>query len=329
MTSVEGENRESCHVLCLALKDGSVVWNHKHTSTSPDPNSVYISLAAPTPVLDGQHLFAFFECGDMVTLTHDGTEAWSKSLSKEYGKFVNKFGLSGSPVQTNDHVIVLIDDERPSYLAAFSKADGSIAWKTDRTNRTSWSSPASIPIDGQPQVIVSSAGSVDGYDPSTGKLLWTYTDVGGDTETTPLPAGPNQFFIAVSPGRSGENSEGAKKSNAVLQMSRDGDNWRVERVLVSSEATPSWASRFVHQGFAYWVNRIGVVYCIDVATGEQKYAQRTKQSCWAPPLPLGDQIYFFGKDGVTTVLAASELWPADTPPSDNGAPKADETSAER
>ncbi len=68
-----------------------------------------------------------------------------------------------------------------------------------------------------------------------------------------------------------------------------------------------WAAPFVHQGFAYWVNRVGVVYCIDVVTGEQKYAQRTKQSCWATPLPLGDRIYFFGKDGITTVIAAVEV----------------------
>lgn len=338
VTTVEGDNKETCHVICLSLKDGSILWDYKHISTAPDPNSVYISRAAPTPVVDGQHVFAFFECGDMVALTLDGKNVWSKSLSKEYGKFTNKFGLSGSPAQSDSSVIVLIDDEGPSYLVAMSKADGSILWKTDRTSRTSWSSPAILPIDGQPQVIVSSAGSVDGYDPATGKPLWTFTDVGGNTGTTPLPAGPNQFFIAASPGRSGENSEGAKKSNALVKVNRDGDSWKVEKVWMSAEATPSWASPFVHQGFAYWVNRVGVVYCIDVATGEQKYAQRTKQSCWATPLPLGDRIYFFGKDGVTTVLAAgpefkelaaNELWPADTPPSDNGAPKADETSAER
>ena len=107
---------------------------------------------------------------------------------------------------------------------------------------------------------------------------------------------------------------------------------------MSSEATPSWASPFVHQGYAYWVNRVGVVYCIDAATGEQKYAQRTKQSCWATPLAIGERIYFFGKEGATTVLAAgpefrqlavNELWTADTPPTDNGAPKTDETSPER
>lgn len=338
VTTVAGDNKETCHTVCLSLKDGSTLWDHEHASTAPDPNSVYISRAAPTPVVDGQNVFAFFECGDLVALTHDGKEVWTKSLSKEYGRFVNKFGLSGSPVQTESSVIVLIDDEGPSYLVAFNKADGRMLWKTDRTSRASWSSPSILPINDQPQVIVSSAGSVDGYDPATGKLLWTYTDVGGNSATTPLLAGPNQIFIAASPGRTGENSDGAKKSNAVLKITPDRDGWKVEKVWMSPEATPSWASPFVHQGFAYWVNRVGVVYCIDVTTGEQKYAERTKQSCWATPLPLGDRIYFFGKDGVTTVLAAgpefkelaaNELWPAETPPTDNGTPKPDETSSER
>ncbi len=338
VTTVEGDNKETCHTLCLSLKDGAILWDHQHASTAPDPNSVYISRAAPTPVVDKDHVFVFFECGDLIALTHDGKEVWTKSLSKEYSRFINKFGLSSSPVQTESSVIVLIDDEGPSYLVAFNKTDGRILWKTDRTSRTSWSSPAIIPINGQPQVIVSSAGSVDGYDPSNGKQLWTFSEVGGNTATTPLQVGKDQFLIAASPGRSGENAEGAKKSNALLKVTPEGDSWKVEKIWTAAEATPSWASPLVHQGFAYWVNRVGVVYCIDAATGEQKYAQRTKQSCWATPLPLGDRIYFFGKDGVTTVLAAgpefkelaaNELWPADTPPTDNGAPKPDETSAER
>jgi hypothetical protein len=52
VTTVEGDNKETCHTVCLSLKDGSILWDHKHTSTAPDPNSVYISRAAPTPVVD-------------------------------------------------------------------------------------------------------------------------------------------------------------------------------------------------------------------------------------------------------------------------------------
>ena len=337
VTSVEGDKKEICHTLCLSLADGKILWDHKHNSTAPDPNSVYISRAAPTPVVDAQHVYAFFECGDLVALTHDGQEVWSQSLSKQYGKFTNEFGLSGSPVQTQKAVIVAIDDKGPSYLVAFQKADGKILWKTDRSSRSSWSSPALLTIEEQLQVVISSAGSIDGYDPETGKLLWSSGDVGGNTATTPLPAGPNQFLIAASAGRSGENGESAKKSNGLVRVKREGDKWNVEKVWLTSQASPSWASPFVHQGLAYWVNRAGVVYCIDAKTGEQKYAQRTKQSCWATPIALGDRIYFFGKEGATTVLAAgpefkelsvNELWSAGSPPSDN-APKVDDSSAER
>ena len=70
-----------------------------------------------------------------------------------------------------------------------------------------------------------------------------------------------------------------------------------------------------HGGHAYWINRTGVVFCIDVKTGEQKYAERVKQSLcatplrdpfarplWATPLGIGDRLHLFGKDGLTTVL---------------------------
>jgi outer membrane protein assembly factor BamB len=116
VTSVEGDNKEICHTLCIALADGKILWDHKHQSTAPDPNSVYISRAAPTPVVDAGHVFAFFESGDLVALTHDGQHVWTTSLSRKYAKFTNKFGLSGSPVQTDSSVIILADDEGPSYL---------------------------------------------------------------------------------------------------------------------------------------------------------------------------------------------------------------------
>jgi hypothetical protein len=60
----------------------------------------------------------------------------------------------------------------------------------------------------------------------------------------------------------------------------------------------------VYAGYAYWVNRSGVVYCFRAETGEHCYTQRIGQSCWATPVGVGDRIYFFGKDGATTVLAA-------------------------
>jgi outer membrane protein assembly factor BamB len=304
VTSVDEPLKDSCLVFCYDLSSGKELWKYSLPTSDPVENSVYVSRAAPTPVVDAERVIVFFESGDLVALDHAGKEIWKRSLSKEFGKFQNKFGLSGSPVQTDKDVIILIDDEGPSYLVALDKATGNVTWKKDRTSRTSWSSPGIISVDGVQQVVASSAGSVDGYDAASGELLWSMTDVGGNTGTTPIDLGNGHFLVAASAGQDGKNSEMAKKSNFMMRVQRDGQEWTASKVWLTEEATPSWASPIAHKGCAYWVNRVGVVYCLDSETGKLHYKERTKQSCWATPFAMGDRVYFFGKEGITSVLAA-------------------------
>jgi outer membrane protein assembly factor BamB len=305
VTSVEGPMKDTCHVVALKHSDGSQLWKHSFESSDKVKSSLYVSRAAPTPVCDGKAVYAYFESGDVVALSLDGKLLWHRSLSKEFGKFQNKFGLSASPVQTADSVIVLVDDEGPSYLIALDKATGNSRWKTDRKSRTSWSSPAIVPANGKSQVVVSSAGSVDGYDPATGELLWSIDDVGGNTAATPLPFAEGRFLVGASPGREGgQRAELATKSNLAIAID-EVDGKPAPRVLWTAEkAMPSFGSPMVHKGYAYWVNRTGAVYCFDASTGELKYNERTKQSVWATPIGIGDRVYLFGKEGTTTVLAA-------------------------
>ncbi|MFT5524741.1 MAG: outer membrane protein assembly factor BamB [Pirellulaceae bacterium] len=336
VTSLTGNSKEKLLVSCFQLSDGKKLWSQETESTNPEKNSVYISRAAPTPVVDANGVYAYFESGDVVAVSHAGVALWKRSLSDDYAKPSNEFGLSASPVQTRDHVIVLIDDEKSSYLVALDKAQGTATWKTERGNRTSWSSPAIVKIGDSDQVVCSSAGTIDGYSPETGKLLWTFTEVGGNTGTTPL-AVDGGFLIAASPGRSGDNTALAKKSNGLMVVKKVDEKWVPAFKWVSSEATPSWASPMSHRGFAYWVNRTGVVFCIDVKTGEQVYAKRIKESAWATPIGVGDYIYIFGKRGITTVIKAGRefeivaenaLWTPAAPPKNN-LPQNKETSEER
>jgi outer membrane protein assembly factor BamB len=305
VTSVEGPMKDTYHVLALALDDGRLLWKHSFESSDKVKESYFVSRAAPTPVTDGRAVYAFFESGDVTALSLDGRELWRRSLSRDYGKFQNEFGLGASPVQTDDAVILLIDHDGPSYLIALSKADGRTLWKTDRTPRRSWSSPAIVPVNGQPQVVCSSAGSVDGYDPATGKLLWAFDEVAGNTAATPLPFADGRFLVGASPGNEGgARVEGAKKSNLAMAVEHIDGRPKPKVLWRTEEVTPTFASPRVHAGHAYWINRVGVVYCFDAETGEPHYAERVKQSCWATPLGAGDRLYLFGKDGVTTVLRA-------------------------
>jgi outer membrane protein assembly factor BamB len=304
VTSVEGPRKEKYHVVCLDVQSGKELWKKQIDNSVPFDNSLYVSRAAPTPVVDAQRLVTFFESGDCVAWTHDGKQIWRRNLAADYGPIEAKFGLGASPCQTDQHVFILLEHDGPSCLLALDKSTGSTAWKVDRPAKQSWSSPAIVQVDGQPHLVVSSLGSVSGYDPNSGKQLWKLEDVGGNTGVTPIDAGNSSFLIGAAGGRQGENEAIAKKSNGLVKVTREGDSFSAKKVWVNEEVSPSWASPFVHQGLAYWINRAGVVTCVDAETGKSVFTKRTQQSCWATPLGAGNRIYFFGKDGLCTVMAA-------------------------
>ena len=337
VTTVEGKEKETLHIVCVNLKDGMQAWDRSFPSSYPQKNSLYISRAAPTPVVDEQGVYCYFESGDIIALSHDGEPIWKTSLTGEFGPPQNEFGLSSSPIQTRDQMIILVDDTGPSYLVSIEKSTGKIVWKTDRSSRKSWTSPALLPIAGTKHVVVSSAGTVDGYDPQTGQRLWQFTGLGGNTGTTPMPVDDGRFLIAGSAGREGDNAEGARKSNGLMSITRNGDEWKAEFLWTNPALAPSWGSPITHQGHAYWVNRVGAVTCVDIANGASLYVERIKQGCWATPVGLGDRVYIFGKDGLTTVLAPgpqfkvlaeNPLWPPDAPPTNN-IPSPEDESEER
>lgn len=306
VTTVVGKVKEKCVVTCLQLKDGETVWQVEVESSDKVESNLYISRAAPTPVVDDQGIFVFFETGDTVAISHSGEKLWQRSLTKEYGPFENRFGLSASPLQSKDAIYILADHEGPSYLVKLRKSNGETIWKTERDSRVSWSSPSWTTIDGTRYIVVSSAGSVDGYDESTGEQVWSFDDVNGNTANTPLPFGDGQFLVGASPGRQSENQAAAERSNMAMKVEMKDDvltptvMWRAERT------TSSFGSPIVYRGNAYWVNRTGVVFCFDAETGKRKFNGRLAESNWATPVGVGDRIYFFGQKGSTTVIAAGD-----------------------
>ena len=53
-----------------------------------------------------------------------------------------------------------------------------------------------------------------------------------------------------------------------------------------------------------FVNKVGVAFCLDLKTGEERWRARLGGEVWASPLAAGDRIYFFGLDGKTFVMRA-------------------------
>jgi outer membrane protein assembly factor BamB len=315
VTSVDGAEKEKCLVAAFDAGTGKPVWSKEVAATQRGKNNPMMSRAAPTPVVDAGGVYAFFESGDVVAFSHNGEQRWARSLTKEYGEFKNNHGLGSSPAQTDGAVILLIDHAGPSYLLALDKKTGKDVWKTDRPSRSSWTSPVVAEQNGRPVVLTSSGGALTANDAATGKQLWEMGGLTGNTIPSPTVLG-DLVLVGAGENRMKPDPAASAKSNCAVRLTDTG----FEPAWQGKKAVSHHASPVAHAGHAYFVTQAGVVYCLDLKTGEEKYSERLDGPCWATPIAAGEHVYFFGKDGVTTVLkagpafekvAANRLWSAE------------------
>ena len=127
-----------------------------------------------------------------------------------------------------------------------------------------------------------------------------------------------------------EREKEAKRSNLLMTVELGPNGAFVPKVNWRVPTMPSYANPISHRGVAYWVNNAGIVTAFDTKSGKQFFAERIQQTCWAAPFGFGDRVYFFGKEGLTTVLKAGPefrilaengLWDA---PASTGKPGGDE-----
>jgi outer membrane protein assembly factor BamB len=303
VTAVEGEQKEKLLVLALDVLTGKVAWKKEFPASQMGKNNPMMSRAAPTPVVDQNAVYAFFESGDVVALTHTGEVKWERSLSKDYGTFKNNHGVGSSPAQIDKAVVILIDDLGPSYLVALDKATGKNVWKTDRKSRSSWTSPVVTHIAGKAAILVSSSGSLDAYDAVNGAELATLGGLVGNNIPSPVVNG-DLVVIGAGENRMKPDLAVSAKSNCCVRFTNKAEKSSFEPVWYGKKAISQHASPLVYQDHAYFVTKSGLVHCVDLKTGEEKYAERLDNQSWATPVGAGDHVFFFGKDGVTTVLKA-------------------------
>ncbi len=321
LSAVEGKMKDNCVIQCLDLASGKELWQFSFESANKALSNYAASRAAPTPIVDGNAIYAFFESGDVVAVDHAGQKRWHRNLTADYGKFENGHGLGASPAQAGDCMILNIEHKGPSYLLALDNKTGATVWKTDRPSSSSWSSPIVVDEQGAGTVIVSSAGSVIAYDAATGAKRWDLGGLDGNSVPSPTLDGSKLLVGARLPEFADENG-GGTPSNCCINLAKMVDGrpdflWRAEKV------TSDYASPVVCGDCAYYVSKAGVLHCLDLDSGKVHYSKRLGTQCWGTPIVSQDRIYFFGKDGRTVVLksgtayevvATNELWDPANPP---------------
>lgn len=305
VTSVSGKEKEKCHVIAFDLANGKEIWKYELKNATPQESSNYISKAAPTPVVDENGLICFFEGGNLLALTHQGELRWERNLVDEYGAIDARHGLSASLEQSETAAFVWVERQTDPYLLAINKKTGENLWKSAGIGVTSWASPRLIPVEGGEHLVLSGVGKLVGVDPETGKVLWEFTDITGNSTPTPIPMGAGRFLMGATVGRGDSDAGRAAESNGVLEISKtEAGKWAAKYVWQAKRATSSFGSPILSNGYCYFVNRAGVMYCLNQETGKEEYAKRIGGSLWATPISLSEKLLLPLKDGTLNVVSS-------------------------
>lgn len=311
VTTVEGANKEACHVTAYSPADGSLLWQHSLTNATPAESSNYISRAAPSPAADDRGVVCLFEGGNIIALTHDGKVRWERNLVAEYGAVAARHGLSASVEQSEDDVYIWMERSEDPYVLCLSKDSGETKWKSPGVGATSWASPRLVPVEGGQQLVLSASGFLVGLDPANGEQLWKLEGISGNSTPTPMPMGDGKFLIGATVGRGEGGSGKSAESNGVVQIAKAADGtWSASYLWKAKRATSSFASPIVHDNLALFVNREGVLYGLDVQSGEELFAKRLSGSSWATAIGLADGAVLVpardGKLDIVTDLRGSQ-----------------------
>ena len=297
LTASNGPKKDELHIICLSRVDGTMLWHRHLWGTAPtrhhDNKS---SMASPTPMTNGQHIFAFFGTGDVFCLDLDGEPVWHRSLASEYGKYENRFSATSSPLLYRNLLLIQCDHYGESYVLAVNTQSGVDEWKRDRPETwLSWSSPQLVPTgqNGYHELILCSSEKVDALDPLTSKLLWTVHGMQRECIPTPVVghgliyvvSGPNGSTMAIQPG----GHDNINESRIVWEHRR---------------GSPYVPSAIVVGNYYYLISDAGILTCLEAKTGEGVWRKRLPGGYTASPIASAKHIYFVNEAGETTVIQA-------------------------
>lgn len=315
ISSVIGDMKQTSALTAYDLVTGKQLWQNTAKASQLGPSNYMNARAAPTPVADTDGVYSFYESGVLMAVDLKGQKLWVRDLAREMGDFSSRHGLGSSPAQSEDLLFLNLEHNGPSCLIAFNKSDGKTVWKTERPEGSSWTSPVVLPK--QELVVISSSGHLAAYDVNTGKEVWKVEGLEGNSVPSPCVIN-DRIFVGARVPEFGAASDAAA-SNCCVEVGLDSARtvWKAENAVCD------YASPVVDGNEVYFLNKVGVLTCVDAASGKELFRQRLRCECWATPIVANNGIHFFGKDGTVRtiqrgpefkVTSTGRLWPEDAVP---------------
>ncbi len=302
-------------VYCVDPANGKVL-HHKLLFENPKPEPLgndTNTYASPSCVLEPGAVYVHFGSYGTARLDSKTAEvAWqNRDLPARHYR-----GPGSSPVLFEDLLILTFDGIDQQYLAALDKNTGKLVWRTDRTTdyhdigangkpagdgdfRKAYGTPGLVEVNGRTQVVSVGARAAFGYDARTGKEIWTVEHPDFNAASRPV------FYDNLAIINSG--SRGALTMAVRLDETTRGNVTKTHLAWERRQGTPRLTSPVLAGDRLYSLVDSGVLYCVNVATGEEIWHGRLGGNFTASPVLANDLLYCCDERGQTLVVRASEF----------------------
>lgn len=303
----EGKDSLVCYTA-----DGAEKWRAVFAAEKPGKHRNGSGSNA-SPVTDGQSIFVFFKSGTLAAVDLAGKVRWQTNLVERFGPDTLFWDHGTSPVVTERHVIMTRMHQGESWLAAFDKQTGEIAWKVPRNYTTptecdhGYTTPLVIRHQGREAILIWGAEHLTIHDAADGRLIWTCGNFNPDANklwpaiATPVIVG-DMAVIAY-----GRNDRGVPRLYGI-RLTGEGDVTATAHVWKREDLGTFVPTPVAYKGRVILVRDKGETACIDPATGKTIWEgtfPKHRTNFYASPLIAGDKLYAPREDGALFVASVA------------------------
>lgn len=306
-------NQVSLHyfLYSIDLDSGKINWTREfYAGHPPGGRHRKNSFCSETPVTDGNRVYVYITNLGLFAYDLAGNKVWNTPL--ENFPTILDFGTASSPALVNNLVIIVNDNEKQQFIAAFDKNTGKQVWRTNRSihvkgsdRQTGWATPYIWKNAERTEIVTIGPGQAISYD-LEGKELWRI----GGMSPMPIPSpfayddlvylngGPMTPITAIKPGATGDLSTpaDAKLNNFVA--------WTQPR------AGTAYPTELGYEGGIYILTNNGIITRLDAKTGAQTFKARigTGGDFTSSPWGYNGKIFCMNEEGKTYVIRAGDKY---------------------
>ncbi len=280
-------------VVALDAGTGETLWEYRYPSKHADFN--FGAGPHSTPIVVGSRLFTFGTNKELHAFDkRSGKLLWSHDLVKDFGapslliRPVVKAGYGCSPLAFEDSIICSVGGPGQSVMA-FRQGDGAVVWKSGDF-LTSEAPPILIELAGRTQLVIFGGGTVQGMDPSSGRVLWSHAHDPGNDLNCGMPLWGQDDILFLS--------SAYKAGSRALRLRQEGDSTFPEEVWYNTRARFMFLTSLRIGDTLYGTaGDFGPAFltALDVETGEILWQHRGFGR--ASLLQAGDKTIILDEDG--------------------------------